>query len=88
MSRTKATGRSAQRIAKNEHAINTPFIQEWLKEPGRLVTRQELYEFISRLEHGRARAHTLPRRLGWALRRFWLYLKRPLIVNDRPSTPS
>lgn len=88
MGRFKAHGRTQQRIPKNEHAIDTPFIQVWLQEPGRLVTRQELYEFISRLEHGRARANTLPRRMGWVLTKFWRWLKQPIVENEVPSNPS
>jgi len=63
----------------------SPFIETWLKEPGKLVTRRELYDFISRLERGRARANSLHRRIGWALQKAWRYLRRSPLDQDVPS---
>lgn len=86
MSRFRAHGRSHRTVKPNEHAIQTPFIQEWLKEPDKLVSRRELYEFIGRLERGRARANSLWRRLGWAWQRLWRYLtSSPLETTEKPK---
>ena len=84
MSRFKVSGRSPRRVKPGEHAIDTPFIRHWLERPNDFVTRQELYEFVSRLERGRARANTLPRRIGWALKRAWAWAVAPVVRKDGP----
>lgn len=83
--RPKLRAISPQRVKPGEHAIESPFISEWLKEPGKLVTRRELWEFISRLERGRARAQRFDRRLGWALQRLWRYLRRSPLEQTVPA---
>lgn len=58
-------------------------INEWLKEGGRVVTRRELYEFVSRLEVGRRMRNRWPSRLRRLARRLWGFLSRtPLDVED------
>ena len=62
-----------------------PFdIQGWLKEPGRLVTRKELWEFVTRMEVGRRMRNRWPSRLRRAGRRLWKWLTgRVIEVEDR-----
>jgi len=93
-----AKARSMNRVRKQyhertQHPGGVHFdIGEWLKEPGRLVTRRELWEFISRLEVGkrmRSRWSSRLRRLGRRLVG-WL-LHRPIDVEDaayRPGYPT
>ncbi|HYL22484.1 MAG TPA: hypothetical protein VEU74_12035 [Gemmatimonadales bacterium] len=87
----KAAGRVHRPIDRTNPAIPQFDIQEWLKDDRRLVTRRELYEFISRLEHGRARAQRLHRRVGWAIgtlaRKVWTYLKRSPLETDEKVQP-
>lgn len=62
-----------------------PFdIQAWLKDPGKLVTRQDLWEFTNRLEVGRRMRNRWPSRLRRWGRRLWGWLTRsPLDVEDK-----
>jgi hypothetical protein len=67
-------------------------IGEWLKEPGRLVTRQELWEFVSRLEVGKRMRNRWSARLRRLGRRVWSFLmQKPIEFEDpvyRPGYPT
>lgn len=61
-----------------------PFdIGSWLKRPGMLVTRGELWEFINRLEIGKRVRNRWDRRLQRGARRLWGWLlRRPTDAED------
>ncbi len=59
-------------------------ISKWLEDGDRVVTRKELYEFISRLEVGKRMRNRWRSRLRRFGRRLWGWLARsPLDAEDR-----
>jgi hypothetical protein len=87
----KVAGRIQRPVDRTNPAIPHFDIQEWLKDGERLVSRRELYDFVSRLERGRARAHRIDRRIGWAIRilwgRMWSWLKATPVENEDHPEP-
>lgn len=65
--------------------VEVPFdIQEWRKNPGKLVTRGELWEILARMERGRRVRNRWDRRLKRLGRRLWNWLSGHAIEVEDP----
>ncbi|HKC40358.1 MAG TPA: hypothetical protein VKC15_12515 [Gemmatimonadales bacterium] len=78
--------RSIKRSLKTDNPAIPEFnINQWLEKRGNLVTRGELWEFISRLEYGKRMRNRWQSRLRRFGRRLWGWLTfNPLVdVEDQ-----
>src|SRR5882672_7703528 len=85
--------RQKQIAAAKRDPLSVHFdIESWLKDRNRLVTRGELYDFITRLEVGKRMRNRTASRLRRLGRRIWGWLTfRPIDVEDpiyRPGFPT